>query len=60
MTIDNRISTKSRQIGLELYLSLINIDKGLIENKKKKRLLQFNSKKVILISDRSSGPTEIK
>ena len=37
MTIDNRISTKSRQIGLELYFPLINIDKGFIENKKEKK-----------------------
>ena len=47
MTIDNRISTKSRQIGLELYFPLINIDKGFIENKKEKKVV------TILIQRRS-------
>ena len=34
MTINNKISTKSQQIGLESYFPLINIDKGLPKPKK--------------------------
>ena len=47
MTIDNKISTKSQQIGLESFFPLINIDKGLIENKKEKNVV------TILIQRRS-------
>ena len=47
MTIDNKISTKSQQIGLESFFPLININKGLIENKKEKNVV------TILIQRRS-------
>ena len=47
MTIDNKISSKSQQIGLESFFPLINRDKGLIKNKKQKNLV------TILIQRRS-------
>jgi hypothetical protein len=49
MTIDNKISTKSQQIGLKSFFPLINIDKGSIENKKEKNVV------TILIQRRSSN-----
>ena len=47
MSIDNKIYNKSQQVGLESFFPLINIDKGLIENKKEKKVV------TILIQRRS-------
>ena len=46
MTIDNKKSN-SQQTGLESFFPLINIDQGLIENKKEKKIV------TILIQRRS-------